>query len=127
MGLPWYLKSEWTLHAEMLDKQDELTRSASASYSRDRDQDKQIEALQKRVRELESQLLALEKLLSEKGILPPLPEEPESEPERKDTGKPVLFPARTEDTIDCPRCGKRQRGDRDFCYACETPFRYETE
>ena len=121
------MKSERTLHAEMLDKQDELTRSASASYSRDRDQDKQIEALQKWVRELESQLLALEKLLSEKGILSPLPEEPESEPERKNTGKSVLFPARTEDTIACPRCGKRQRGDRDFCYACEVPVRYETE
>ena len=125
MGFPWYLKPDLLLHAEMLDRQEALDRSANAAYARDRDREKQIEALQKRVQELESQLLALEKLLSEKGILPPLPEEPE--PECQDVGEPVLFPARTEDVIACPRCGRRQRGDRDACYACGTPFRYGSE
>lgn len=120
------MKPDLLLHAEMLDTQNALSQSASSSYAADRKQDWEIEALKKRVSELEDQLLALEMVLSEKGILPPPPQE-EAVPEQPPAEGPVLFPARTEQSIACPRCGKCQLGDRDFCYACQTPFQYENE
>lgn len=40
---------------------------------------------------------------------------------------PAVFPARTEEVVTCPRCGRRQKGNRDSCYACGLPFRYEQE
>lgn len=123
MGFPWYLKPDLFLHAEMLDKQEALESAANSSYATDQRQDKEIQSLKKRVTELENQLLALEKILSQHGILPPMPEEPEPPP--PDT--PARFPARTLETVACPRCGRRQRGDRNFCYACGLPFQYETE
>lgn len=126
MGLPWFLKPDLLLHAEMLDAQESLARSANSSHATDRKQDREIEALNKRVSELESQLLALETLLSEKGLLPPPPQE-EAEPAPPPAEGPAVFPSRTERTIACPRCGRCQLGNRDFCYACETPFRYENE
>lgn len=126
MGLPWFLKPDLLLHAEMLDAQESLARSASSSYATDRKQDREIETLKKRISELENQLLALEMVLSEKGILPPPPRE-EAASEQPPAGSPAVFPSRTDTTIACPRCGKRQKGNRDFCYACETPFRYENE
>ena len=65
----------------------------------------------------------LEKYLSEKGILPPLPEESDPEP----TSGPISFPSRTEEPISCPVCGRRQRGNRDCCYSCGVKFQYEDE
>lgn len=126
MGLPWFLKPDLLLHAEMLDAQESLTQSANSSYATDRKQDREIEALQKRVTELEKQLLALELLLAEKGILPPPPQE-KAAPEQPPAEGPAVFPARTDSTVACPRCGRCQLGNRDFCYACETPFQYENE
>lgn len=126
MGFPWYLKPDWLLHAEMLDAQEALAQSADSSRAADQKQDQQIEALNRRVAELEAQLLALETLLSEKGILPPPPQE-EAAPGQPPAGSPAVFPARTDAAITCPRCGRRQKGNRDSCYACETPFRYEDE
>lgn len=38
---------------------------------------------------------------------------------------PVVFRRRTDELITCPRCGKRQRGNRNACYSCECPFEYE--
>ena len=105
MGLPWYLKPDLFLHADMLDQLDELNSSASSSHADVLRQDKEIERLKTRVTELEDQLLALEKILSQHGILPPMPEE----------------------VIACPRCGRRQRGNRNACYACGLPFQYEAE
>lgn len=58
---------------------------------------------------------ALERLLSEKGILPPLPEEP------------AISPTRTETIVTRPRCGKKQRGGWNACYSCGLPFQYESE
>lgn len=127
MGLPWYLKPDWLLHAEMLDAQDSLSQSVSSSYAADQKQDRKIEALEQRVSELEGQLLALERLLAERGIIPPVPEAEAAAREPGPAGEPAVFPARTKEVVACPRCGKRQRGDRDLCYACQTPFRYENE
>ena len=127
MSFPWYLKPELLLHAEILDKQEELDQAASASYSRDQEQDKQIGQLNRRVSELEQQLLALEKLLSEQGILPSPAVVEEKLPEPHTPGTPAVFPARTEKLITCPCCGKQQKGNRNLCFFCETPFRYENE
>lgn len=38
-----------------------------------------------------------------------------------------VFPARTEEVLACPRCGRHQKGNRDSCYACGLPFQYEHE
>lgn len=122
MEFPWYLKPDWLLHAEILDEQE---RSAATASARARSQDREMEKLQKRISELETQLFALEKYLSEKGILPPMPEEPAQTP--PDNSEPVTFPARTEEPIACPRCGRKQKGNRNACYACSTPFLYENE
>ena len=126
MGLPWYLRPNLFLHADMLDQLDELNSSASSSHADDLRQDKEIEGLKKRVTELEDQLLALEKGLSLHGLLPPMAEE---EPETPETPQdiPAVFPARTEEVIACPRCGRRQKGNRDSCYACGLSFQYENE
>ena len=128
MGLPWYLKPDLFLHADMLGRLDELNSSASSSHADVLRQDKEIERLKTRITELEDQLLALEKILSQHGILPPMPEEPE-DPEASNLppDAPAIFPARTEEVIACPRCGRRQKGNRNACYACSLPFQYEAE
>ena len=91
-------------------------------------QDKEIERLKTRVTELENQLLALEKILADQGLLPPAPEPSEmKEPPKRPPDAPAVFPARTEEVIACPRCGRRQKGNRDSCYACGLPFQYEDE
>lgn len=126
MGLPWYLNPlwQWDLH----DRLDMLEGSSSSSRADDQRQDKEIERLKTRITELEDQLLALEKILSQHGILPPMPEEPE-DPEASNLppDAPAIFPARTEEVIACPRCGRRQKGNRNACYACGLPFQYEAE
>ena len=122
MEFPWYLKPDWLLHTEMLDEQERLSATTAAHA---RSQDREMEKLQQRISDLETQLFTLEKYLSEKGILPPLPEEPEENiPSSKE---PVTFPSRTEETILCPRCGRKQKGNRNACYSCGTPFLYEAE
>lgn len=126
MGFPWYLKPDLLLHADMLDKQEELEIAASSSKAADQRQDQEIQLLKKRVTELEDQLLAVEKLLAEHSILPP-PPPPEEEAPARPQDAPAVFPARTLETVACPRCRRRQRGDRNFCYACGLPFQYETE
>ena len=40
---------------------------------------------------------------------------------------PAGLLARTEVVSAWPRCGRRQKGGRDACYACGLPFRYEHE
>ena len=128
MGFPWYLKPDLLLHAEMLDKQEALESAANSSYATDQRQDKEIQSLKKRVTELENQLLALEKILADQGLLPPAPEPSEmKEPPKRPPDAPAVFPARTEEVIACPRCGRRQKGNRDSCYACGLPFQYENE
>ena len=82
MGLPWYLNPlwQWDLH----DRLDMLEGSSSTSRADDQRQDKEIERLKTRVTELENQLLVLEKILADQGLLPPAPEPPASgSPPRK--------------------------------------------
>ena len=110
-------------HRALFERDEELNLSISNSRAADRQQDKEIERLQKRVTELEQHLLALEQYLSEKGILPPMPEA--SEPDS--SSEPVVFSTRTEETITCPVCGRRQKGNRDRCYSCGVKFQYEDE
>ena len=121
MGIPWFLKPDWMLHGEMLEEQERL---AAEADSRERSTEKKLNELSRRVTELEDQLLTLEALLAEKEILPPRPEKPD-EPE-KPAKEAVTFPCRTTEPIICPVCGRRQQGNRDACYACKTPFHYET-
>ena len=126
MGLPWYLNPlwEWDLH----DRLDMLEGSSGSSRADDQRQDKEIERLKTRVTELENQLLALEKILADQGLLPPVPAPPEMEnAPKRPPDAPAVFPARTEEVVACPRCGRRQRGDRSACYACGLPFQYENE
>ena len=123
MGIPWYLNPlwQWDLH----DRLDELELSSDGSRKDDQRQDRELALLKKRVTDLENQLLALEKVLADQGLLPPEPAEPAAPELPPDT--PAVFPARSEGPIACPRCGRRQRGDRNSCYACGLPFRYENE
>ena len=132
MGFPWFLKPDLLLHKELLDAQEALAQSAGNSSAADRKQDRQIQALEQRVAELEAQLLALESFLSEQGILPPAEEPAPATPAPSAPGQlledgSARFPARTERTVACPRCGKCQLGNRDLCIACGTPFRYEND
>ena len=124
--MAWYNSPLWAWRLD--DELEELKSSSSSSRADDQRQDKEIERLKTRVTELEDQLLALEKILSQHGFLPPMPEEPE-DPEASNLppDAPAIFPARTEEVIACPRCGRRQKGNRDSCYACGLRFQYENE
>ena len=124
MGIPWYLSPLWAW--DMNDKLEGLELSSDSTQATDQRQDKELEHLKLRVTELENQLLALEKILSEHGILPPKPAEPKAPPARPQDA-PAVFPARTEEVVACPRCHRRQKGDRDSCYACGLPFLYEND
>ena len=113
MGLPWYLNPlwEWDLH----DRLDMLEGSSSSSRADDQRQDTEIERLKTRVTELADQ-----------GLLPPAPEPPEAKnTPKRPPDAPAIFPARTEEVIACPRCGRRQKGNRNACYACGLSFQYE--
>lgn len=89
-------------------------------------QDQELRAMAARIEELEARAAALEKNTSEEPPAEPIivstPDLPAAP-----VGTPVIFPARTTETIACPRCGKRQQGNRNFCYSCQTPFQYESE
>ena len=66
--------------------------------------------------------------LADQGLLPPAPEPPEAKnTPKRPPDAPAVFPAWTEEVVACPRCGRRQKGNRDSCYACGLPFRYEQE
>ena len=122
--MAWYNSPLWAWRLD--DELEELKSSSSSSRADDQRQDKEIERLKTRVTELENQLLALEKILADQGLLPPAPEPSEmKEPPKRPPDAPAVFPARTEEVIACPRCGRRQKGNRDSCYACGLPFQYE--
>lgn len=86
----------------------------------------EAKAHQQEVDALKARIAQLESLQP-----PPQPKEAAAPPEdgpcavspEREGG--AVFPCRTDDLIVCPRCGRRQRGNRNFCYSCELPFRYE--
>lgn len=80
----------------------------------------EVDALKDRIAALERMQPAPE--TDAQGEASPQPEAPQSPP-----GTPAHFPSRTTEVIACPRCGKRQRGDRDLCYSCKAPFLYDDE
>ena len=87
----------------------------AADFSR---QDREIAALRQRVAELER----AQQPAKEPVALAKTPAAPASPPDA-----PAVFPVRTEEVIACPRCGRRQKGNRSACYSCGLPFQYETE
>lgn len=121
--MAWYNSPLWAWRLD--DELEELKSSSSSSRADDQRQDKEIERLKTRITELEDQLLALERLLSQHGLLPPMPAEPAAPELPQDA--PAVFAARAEEVIACPRCGRRQKGNRDSCYACGLRFQYENE
>ena len=87
----------------------------AADFSR---QDREIAALRQRVAELER----AQQPAKEPVALAKTPAAPAAPPDA-----PAVFPVRTEEVIACPRCGRRQKGNRSACYSCGLPFQYETE
>ena len=122
MSMPWFLKPDWLLHAELLDQQEELSHRGDLQSQ---SAHQEIADLRKQVRDLERQLLALETVLAAKGIIEQHPDDGEQSPAAD--CPPAEFPTRTRDTVQCPRCGKAQQGNRDRCYSCLLPFRYGDE
>ena len=57
----------------------------------------------------------------------PEPAAPAADAQAAPPKRPPDAPARTEEVIACPRCGRHQKGNRDSCYACGLPFQYEHE
>ena len=88
----------------------DIARIRADAVGRDRAQDQEIATLKARLAVLES------------GSGTPAGTRVESPP-----AAPAVFPARTDEVIACPRCGRRQKGNRDSCYAGGLPFRYEQE
>lgn len=88
----------------------DIARIRADAVGRDRAQDQEIATLKARLAVLES------------GSGTPAGTRVESPP-----AAPAVFPARTDEVIACPRCGRRQKGNRHSCYACGLPFRYEQE
>ena len=85
--MAWYNSPLWAWRLD--DELEELKSSSSSSRADDQRQDKEIERLKTRVTELENQLLALEKILADQGLLPPAPEPSEmKEPPQAPAGRP---------------------------------------
>ena len=95
----------------------DIARIRADAAGRARGQDQEIAALKARLAALEKGAPAGTPAKS-----PPAASGPTAQPDT-----PAVFPARTEDMIACPRCGRRQKGNRNACYACGLPFQYENE
>ena len=104
------LSREETLETVVSDTLPDIARIRADAVGRDRAQDQEIATLKARLAVLES------------GSGTPAGTRVESPP-----AAPAVFPARTDEVIACPRCGRRQKGNRHSCYACGLPFRYEQE
>lgn len=121
MGLPWWYHflEDHTIHNDIYDAFVEQ-RADTASL------EKRMDVLEKSCRDMALHIQGLEALLAAHGIVPPASEDVDTTGP-KPVGEPAVFPARTEESIACPRCGRRQRGNRNTCYSCGTPFQYENE
>ena len=82
----------------------------------------ELSSLRQRMAELEQ---ALEPTPAPEPAAPAA--DAQAAPPKRLPDAPAVFPARTEEVIACPRCGRHQKGNRDSCYACGLPFQYEHE
>lgn len=82
----------------------------------------ELSSLRQRMAELEQ---ALEPTPTPEPAAPAA--DAQAAPPKRPPDAPAVFPARTEEVIACPRCGRHQKGNRDSCYACGLPFQYEHE
>ena len=82
----------------------------------------ELSSLRQRMAELEQ---ALEPTPAPEPAAPAA--DAQAAPPKRPRAAPAVFPARTEEVIACPRCGRHQKGNRDSCYACGLPFQYEHE
>ena len=98
----------------------DIARIHADAAGRDRAQDQEIAALKAR-------LAALEKRVGVPADAPAESLSAAASGSAPQPDAPAVFPARTEDMIACPRCGRRQKGNRSACYSCGLPFQYETE
>lgn len=91
-------------------RQEEMAHEAQAHQ-------KEMDALKARIAQLES-------------LQPPVQPEAEENvpaPQPAPACAPVVFRRRTDELITCPRCGRRQKGNRNACYSCECSFEYEED
>lgn len=93
-------------------RQEEMAHEAQARQ-------KEMDALKARIAQLES-LQSPPQLEAEEDA-------PAPQPAPAPDCAPVVFRRRTDELITCPRCGRRQRGNRNACYSCECPFEYEED
>lgn len=83
--------------------------------------DQEIAALRQRIAQLEQTQKPQTAPEAEPASVQP-PASPPPPP-----GEPARFATRTRELISCPRCGKRQQGNRNLCYSCKLPFVYDDE
>jgi hypothetical protein len=124
MGRPWYeylIYPEWMRQNEDYDDiRRQEAKTSSLEYRMDR--------LERQILDMQKHILGLEALLAQHGIVPPMTEEEAAAAAKaKPVGEPATFPTRTEENIVCPHCGRRQKGNRNACYSCGTPFHYKDE
>lgn len=79
----------------------------------------EVDALKARIAQLEAQQSPVQPEAEDTAPAP--------QPVSASPCAPVVFRRRTDDLITCPRCGKRQRGNRNACYSCECLFEYEED
>lgn len=98
----------------------DIARIHADAAGRDRAQDREIAALKAR-------LAALEKAAGAPAGAPAERPSATASGPASQPDAPAVFPARTEELVACPRCGRRQKGNRSACYACGLPFQYESK
>ena len=98
----------------------DIARIHADAAGRDRAQDREIAALKAR-------LAALEKAAGTPADAPAERPSAAASGPASQPDAPAVFPARTEELVACPRCGRRQKGNRSACYACGLPFQYESK
>lgn len=107
--------------AVLPDKNEEQAQAAARRHY-----DAEVDALRRRVEELEAALNVGSETPAENAGTEAVEAEA-TEKELRQEGDPAHFAARTQDVIACPRCGKRQIGNRDLCYSCGLPFVYDKD
>lgn len=97
----------------------DIARMRAEAEARQRGRDEEFTALKKRIAQLEQ--------AQGTDAVPKPPEPLPKQVPAPPPGAPARFPARTPEIVPCPRCGKRQQGNRDLCYSCKLPFVYDDE